>query len=157
MNPIIKKTFNIISYVLNVCFIVLLIFGWIIVQKNKPEDSATPEKEKEYIKNVIVERERADIPLLVQRYDHVYDIKIDSLVITQNVKPYAGYLVTTWDFDKEYEIPIKERMLRSDGEYYRYERTTRTMYVEISNIEIQENGKVSWNNNWFSAYMNLQD
>lgn len=151
MNPIIKKTFNIISYVLNVCFIVLLVFGWIIVQKNKPEDSATPEKEKDYIKNIIVERERADIPLLVQRYDNVYDIKIDSLVITQNVKPYAGYLVTTWDFDKDCGITFDEVRKR------KYERTTRTMYVEITNIEIQENGKVSWNNNWLSAYMDLQD
>lgn len=41
------------------------------------------------IKDGIIERETANIPLLIQRMDNVSRINIHEFVITQDVEPYA--------------------------------------------------------------------
>ncbi len=149
MRASVKKTLNIISYTFNVLFIVILIIG--LSKQSSVEQQLSDD---EYIKSVIVERERADIPLYVQRYDKVHSITIDSMVLTQNVEPYAGYLITTWDYDEKQELSTSE-WAANDYED-KYVRKIITVYVPITDISLKKNGEVSWNNNWLSAYMSLR-
>lgn len=151
MNASVKKLFNIISYTLNVFFIVILIVG---LKQNRLHENNQADRMGE-IKSIIVERERAEIPLLVQRFTEVHSITIDSMVITQNTRPYAGYLVTTWEYDFRKELSTQEWADNGYGDFHKYIRKTETVYVDISNIVPKLNGGVSWTSNWISAHLSI--
>lgn len=165
-----KKLLNVISYALNVVFIVFI--AVMLTKQNegavesRPEESQEEvqpaESEVERVKRLVIEREMADIPLHVQKYEGVNSITIDSMVLTQT-RPYAGYLVTTWNYDEEYERSDEER----DEEYRRtghfgdlhgYREKSKTVYVEVPEINVHRfNGDLSWRSNWLSAYWSLRD
>lgn len=94
------------------------------------------------IKDGIIERETANIPLLIQRMDNVSRINIHEFVITQDVEPYAGYMVTTWD--------IKER----SSFFETVPAHTDTILVEVDSITI-DGSKYSWRSNWERAYFDV--
>ena len=99
------------------------------------------------IKQGIIEVETQRLPLTIQKCDNVNDIRIDSIVIINNVEPYSGYLVTSWD--------IEEEELDWDLPGYRTKQETKTVYVEVSNIKTDFKG-YTWETNWFGAYINTK-
>ncbi len=107
----------------------------------------------ESIKRCIIERERADIPLKIQQFEKVYGITIDSMVITNNIEPYTGYLVTTWDLDEKQNLTAHQ--WAANGYKDKYVRKQKEVYVEISNISLEKNGPITWNNNWPFAYLSV--
>ena len=107
----------------------------------------------ESIKRSIIERERADIPLKIQQFEKVYGITIDSMVITNNIEPYSGYLVTTWDLDEKQNLSPVE--LYKNGYKDKYVRKQKEVYVGISNISLEKNGPITCTNNWLSAYLSV--
>lgn len=102
-----------------------------------------------------MEREKAEIPLQIQKFDKVHNITIDSMVITEYASPYAGYLVTTWDYDLREELSTQEWAENGYGDSFKYTRKTDTVYVKISNIVQKYNGNISWNSNWESTYISI--
>lgn len=119
-----------------------------LIDNNKPKVDKI-----ESIKRTIIERERADIPLKIQQFEKVYGISIDSIVITNNVEPYSGYLVTTWDIDEKQNLSVNQ--WAANGYKDNYVRKQKEVYVEISNITPKTNGQVTWNDNWLSAYISV--
>lgn len=109
----------------------------------------------ESIKRTIIERERADIPLKIQQFEKVYGITIDSMVITNHVQPYSGYLITTWDLDERQNLSPVE--MYKNGYKDKYVRKKKEVYVEINNITPQNNGHVTWKDNWSSAYYSVRN
>ena len=152
MNDSFKKLLNIISYTLNVVFIAFLIIGikGNTNQENNKEISSV-ESKLNSIKECIIQQENANLPLTKQKMDNVNSITIDSLVITTNVEPYSGYLVTTWNITERVEMNAQE--WAANGYKDKYVKKDKVVYVEISNIIAKANGEVSWNNNWTSAYI----
>lgn len=144
-----KKVFNIISYSLNVIFIVVFVLA-LLANRSHSNDADI----EQIIKTSIIERERAELPIKLQRFDNVYEITIDSLVLTSNVEPFDGYLVTTWDFDEEQDLDAFE--YAANGYKRKYIRKTKTMYVELQNIRIDDDGSVEWIDNWTRTYIDLQ-
>lgn len=139
-----KKFLNILSYVLNVVLIAILAYTYFGKGINASE------KKIESIKNSIIERERAEIPMKIQQFEHVYGITVDSLVLTNNVEPYSGYLVTTWDLDEKQNLSASR--WAANGYKDIYKRKIKNVFVEIS--EITTSGKTTeWTDDWFSAYM----
>lgn len=125
------KTINILSYVLNVVLVLALIF---VI---KGANNGAPEDVLDGIKQSIVQQERAQLPLTTQRLTSVNEVRIDSLVIINNVEPYTGYLVTEWTYGPK--------------------KLKKTMYVEVSDIRYRNN-KISWSSNWLGASLaNLMD
>lgn len=118
------KTITILSYVLNIVLVITLIF---VI---KGTNNGTSEDVLDGIKQSIVLQERAQLPLTTQRLTSVNEVRIDSLVITNNVEPYTGYLVTEWNYGPK--------------------KLKKTMYVEVSNIRYRNN-KITWNTNWLGA------
>lgn len=109
----------------------------------------------ESIKRTVIERERADIPLKIQEFEKVYGITIDSMIITNNVEPYSGYLVTTWDLDeKQYLSPLE---MYKNGYKDKYVRKQKEVYVEISDIATKNNGNITWKDNWVKTYLSVKD
>lgn len=158
-----KKVFNTISYVLNLVFIINLIIFLSAYYAARQErlaniddefatignnnmvyiEEANIEGNIEYIKHSIIEKESAEIPLLIQEFKKVHKIRIDSLVLTQSkAQPYSGYLVTVWDIDGGYED--------------KYKRKEKMVYVEVDNI-ITTKTKLSWNSCWDSAYIDTKE
>lgn len=152
MNDSFKKLLNIISYTLNVVFIAFLIIGikGNTNQENNKEISSA-ESKLNSIKECIIQQENANLPLTKQNMDNVNSITIDSLVITTNVEPYSGYLVTTWNITERVDMNAQE--WAANGYKDKYVKKNKVVYVEISNIRAKANGEVSWNNNWTSAYI----
>lgn len=147
-----KKAFNIFSYLLNVFFITVFVIGF-IKQASDPKNGANEQQNKyEQIKQGIIERERADIPLNVQSFKNVYDITIDDFVFTNDVEPYSGYLVTTWDIDEKQNLSPRE--WAANNYENKYIRKQRKVYVKIEDITVN-NGNISWNNNWRAAYIEV--
>ena len=109
----------------------------------------------ESIKRSIIERERADIPLKIQQFEKVYGITIDSMVITNNIEPYSGYLVTTWDLDEKQNLSVNQ--WAANGYKDKYIRKQKEVYVEISDITSKNNGHITWKDNWSSAYLSVKD
>lgn len=109
----------------------------------------------ESIKRGIIERERADIPLKIQQFEKVYGITIDSMVITNNIEPYSGYLVTTWDLDEKQNLSVNQ--WAANGYKDKYVRKQKEVYVEISDITSKNNGHITWKDNWSSAYRSVKD
>lgn len=161
-----KKLLNVVSYALNVVFIVFIAVmltkqneGAVESQPEESQEEVQPaESEAERVKRLVVEREMADIPLHVQKYEGVNSITIDSMVLTQT-RPYAGYLVTTWNYDEEYERSDEEyRRTGHFGDLHGYREKSKTVYVEIPEINVNRfNGDLSWRSNWLSAYWSLRD
>ena len=152
MNDSFKKLLNIISYTLNVVFIAFLIIGikGNTNQENNKEISSV-ESKLNSIKECIIQQENANLPLTKQNMDNVNSITIASLVITTNVEPYSGYLVTTWNITERVDMNAQE--WAANGYKDKYVKKNKVVYVEISNIRAKANGEVSWNNNWTSAYI----
>lgn len=154
MNDSFKKLLNIISYTLNVVFIAFLIIG---IKGNydseSPDETKSTENTIKSIKECIVQQENADLPLTKQSLNKVNSIKIDSLVITTNIEPYSGYLVTTWNITEKVDMSAQE--WAANGYKDKYVKENKVVYVEISNIRAKSNGEVSWNNNWTSAYLSI--
>lgn len=129
-----KKTISIISYILNVLLLIALVialkggFGSI----GKKDIDILKE-----IKSCIVEQENAVLPVTIQKMSDVHDIKIDSLVITNDIKPYSGYLVTQWKYDTWNRKGLKKQV-----------------YVEVNNIRVH-NRTITWNSNWLGAKLSL--
>lgn len=141
-----KKVFNTISYVLNFIFIInsiIFLIVYFTVRRERLEDSgdnneANIKENIEYVKHSVIERESAEIPLWVQKFDNVHKIRIDSLVLTQSkTQPYSGYLVTVWDINSGYKD--------------NYKRKEKVVYVEIVDIYSTKK-KVSWYSRWESAH-----
>ena len=152
MNDSLKKLLNIISYTLNVVFITFLIIG--IKGSNSTDDADEINSTENTLKSInecIIQQENANLPLTKQNMDNVNSIKIDSLVITTNIEPYSGYLVTTWNITEQVEMSAQE--WAANGYKDKFVKKNKVVYVEISNIRAKSNGEVSWNNNWTSAYL----
>lgn len=144
-----KKVLNICSYALNVIFIAIFVWGYFFT---KTPDAR--EQTVEDIKSAIVEKERAELPLRVQGFEHVYAITIDSMVVTNDVEPYSAYLVTTWDIDEKQYLTATQWI--DNGQRDKYIRKQKTVYVQVRNI-ITENGAIKWNAGWHSAYFEVKE
>lgn len=136
MNPATKRT--ILPYIASTILILLLV----IVFSCRQNGSSDKRSHFETIQNSIVERERMDLPLIIQEFDKVYNITIDSMVITNQIKPYSGYLVTKWD------IGIKQETYSYQD---RYIRRRKTVYVPVTDIIVKRK-TISWSIKWDYAY-----
>ena len=92
----------------------------------------------EEVKQGIIEQERGRLPLLLQHFDEVTDITIDSIVILNNINPHHGYLVTTWEYKKLFSNSPE----------------TETVYVEIDSLMIGKED-FSWKTDWPRAYLEV--
>ena len=146
-----------ISVILNIAFIAYFVMEYSGKLDGQPASEPTAEKEVvdpiAQIKEIVLERERAKLPLTTQEYSEVHSIKIDSLVLTKTTSPYEGYLVTTWDFDKKVDLSLTE--YAANGYKDKYVRRKKTMYVEISFLRATTKGEVDWNTDWLGAYFSL--
>lgn len=147
-----KNILNIASYILNIVLIIFFAYSYFGNKQSEDEFVETEEDKIESIIYAIMEQERADLPLLVQEFDHVHSITIDSMVVTNNVEPYSAYLVTTWDMDEKQKLSI--RQWAANGHMDKYIRKTKTVYVEVGNITTDKE-KISWNTNWIGARMSV--
>lgn len=150
-----KKVLNICSYLLNIFFIAIFAIGYFNNPNSSKGKALSQEEKASYIQECIVEREKADIPLKIQKYEKVYGITIESLVLTNNVEPYTGYLVTIWDLDEKQNLSTQQ--WAANGYEDKYVRKQKTVYVEISDITMNQEGQVSWSDNWLAAYMNVRE
>lgn len=146
-----KKVFNIFSYLLNIFFISILVIGY-IKQASSSEDVVHEQQDSsEQIKQSIIEREKADLPLNIQSFKNVYDITIDDFVFTNNAEPYSGYMITTWDFDEKQDLSPNEWAANNYKD--KYIRKQKKVYIEVSNIITRKNN-ITWYSNWQAAYIN---
>ncbi len=146
-----KKAFNIFSYLLNVFFITVFVIGF-IKQASNPENGVNEQQDKsEQIKQCIIEREKADLPLNIQSFRNVHDITIDDFVFTSNIEPYSGYMITTWDFDEKQDLSPNEWAANNYKD--KYIRKQKKVYIEVSNIITRKNN-ITWYSNWQAAYIN---
>lgn len=146
-----KKVFNIFSYLLNIFFISILVIGY-IKQASSSEDVVHEQQDSsEQIKQSIIEREKADLPLNIQSFKNVYDITIDDFVFTNNAEPYSGYMITTWDFDEKQDLSPNEWAANNYKD--KYIRKQKKVYIEVSNIVTRKNN-ITWYSNWQAAYIN---
>lgn len=131
-----------ISLILNFFFVIYLVMDYggkldeiLADEPVAAEETIDPIAQ---IKETVVERERAKLPLTTQEYSGVRSIRIDSLVLTKTTSPYEGYLVTTWDFEQ------------------RNVRKKKTVYVEINYLHHSSyNDETTWNADWMGAYFSL--
>lgn len=144
-----KKVLNIISYTLNVVFIIIILLA---VFGRKTEGSQVDIIQD--MKTSIIDQERANLPLLVQKFEHVHAITIDSMVVTNNVEPYSGYLVTTWDMDEKQNLTTHQ--WAANGYEDKYVRKNKTVFVEVRNITTNK-GTVSWSTNWIGAQFSVME
>lgn len=146
-----KKVFNIFSYLLNIFFISILVIGY-IKQASSSEDVVHEQQDSsEQIKQSIIEREKADLPLNIQSFKNVYDITIDDFVFTNNAEPYSGYMITTWDFNEKQDLSPNEWAANNYKD--KYIRKQKKVYIEVSNIVTRKNN-ITWYSNWQAAYIN---
>lgn len=130
-----KKIINICSYILSSLFIIGLIMNIIQSKGNKEPSLDT-------IKACILNNETANLPLKIQDFHNVDNILINDLVITNNMEPYTGYLVTEWDYTKE--IHSKRNFST------REEKAHEIVYVEVNGIK--KNGtSLEWVADWSKA------
>ncbi len=105
------------------------------------------------LKQGIIETETKALPLTVQKMEGVFSITIDSMVIINNVDPYYGYLVTTWDINEQHINTSKE--MRRTNEVFSYKRVQKKMNVEV--LDIHKIGKkYEWRTNWVGAYFHAK-
>lgn len=146
-----KKVFNIFSYLLNVFFISILVIGYIKQASNSEDVVHEQQDSSEQIKQSIIEREKADLPLNIQSFKNVYDITIDDFVFTNNAEPYSGYMITTWDFNEKQDLSPNEWAANNYKD--KYIRKQKKVYIEVSNIVTRKNN-ITWYSNWQAAYIN---
>lgn len=146
-----KKAFNIFSYLLNVFFISILVIGYIKQASNSEDVVHEQQDSSEQIKQSIIEREKADLPLNIQSFKNVYDITIDDFVFTNNAEPYSGYMITTWDFNEKQDLSPNEWAANNYKD--KYIRKQKKVYIEVSNIVTRKNN-ITWYSNWQAAYIN---
>ena len=140
-----KKAFNIFSYLLNIFFITILVIGYMKQPTNSEDITQAQQDKYEQIKQSIIEREKADLPLHIQRFKNVHDITIDDFVFTNNAEPYSGYMVTTWDFDEKQDLSPNEWAANNYKD--KYIRKQKKVYIEVDNITTPKN-TISWYSNW---------
>ncbi len=131
-----KKAFNILSYVLNVVLAVLLVLA---ITGRAFSGKGNVSNAIEEIKRTVIAGENARLPMTIQKLSDVKSVVIDSMVVTNDVQPYTGYLVTTWKYDT-----------------YRKKNLTKQVLVEVSDICF-EGRNLSWNSNWFGASISTID
>lgn len=129
------KAINILSYILNVVLIVALVY--VLRGGFTGIDERSQEEIHKTIKTSIEQQERAQLPMTIQNLNDVSNVVIDSLVLTNNVEPYQGYLVTHWDYNA-----------------YGKRGKNKQVLVEVSNISVSEN-KITWQSNWLGAKLSL--
>lgn len=145
-----KNILNVFSYVLNVCFIAYFLVS--MKDCSEISDSGTNPDKKVGIAESIIEREKADIALKIQKFDRVNKIEIDSFVFTNNVEPYSGYIVSTWNIDEKVDLTMEEWAKNNYKD--KYANKDKIVYVEVRNIKESE-GTVSWNSSWQESYMDV--
>lgn len=129
------KPINIISYFLNVVLALALVF--VIRGSKDTADGYSQEEQYEVIKASIEQQERVQLPMTIQKLGDVNDIKIDSLVLTNNVEPYHGYMVTQWNYNTYSKKNIKKQVL-----------------VEVTDITCTQD-KITWQSNWLGAKISV--
>ena len=142
-----KKALPIISYSLNIILAVVLVI--MLVQKcGKGDESA---KDLSSIKESMAQTERNKLPLLIQSFDRVSNIQIDSVVFTNNVEPYMGYFITQWDYESMPELSF------IDGDIYETpkEEKSKQILIEFRNVRVDNKGVISWEVNWEAARFHL--
>lgn len=144
MNSNLKKSLNILSYLLNAFFIFCIVLGLL---QNKNSDS---EKNIESIKQYIIERETSELPLKIQEYNKVHEITIKDVVITNDCEPYSGYMITNWDLD-EVQRNLSLGQVAANGYADKYIRKQKEVYVELRHI-MSSRGKTVWVSDWDSAF-----
>ena len=100
-----RKLLNVISYALNVVFIVFIAVmltkqneGAVESQPEEPQEEVQPEEsDAERVKRMVVERERADIPLHEQEYEGV----IKAFEFANEAHKGASLSVESIDFNEE--------------------------------------------------------
>lgn len=102
------------------------------------------------LKQGIIETETNGLPMTIQKMEGVISISIDSMVIVNNVDPYYGYLVTSWDVNEKHVNSYEEH--RRTNEYYSYKRVQKRMNVEVRDIHVKGR-KYEWRTDWGSAYL----
>lgn len=148
-----KRALNILSYVLNVILIASVVFLLISRGDKSVESRIEPVNQINEIKSTILQTERNRLPLRVQENQHVFSIQIDSVVFTNNVEPYSGYLITQWDLEEKQDLNVHE--WASNNYKDKYVRTTKQIYIEIRNARIDKKGIVSWDALWDKASLDL--
>ena len=128
------KAINILSYILNVVLVLALLF---ILKPGKDTQRNNNTALINDIKSVIVHQERVQLPMTIQKLSDVNDVKIDSLVLTNNVEPYQGYMVTQWNYNT-----------------YRKKNIQKQVLVEVTDITCTKE-QVTWNSNWLGAMLSL--
>lgn len=139
-----KKVLNILSYTLNVFFIIVLVIGL-----NRSGHSSGDPLALEEISRGIIDRENAELPLKIQGFNKVHNITIDSLVfVNKNVQPYSGYLVTQWDMDEKQNLNLDQYAANHYQD--KYVRKTKTILVPVNDITITGN-EYHWKTDWKGA------
>lgn len=144
-----KDILNIVSYLLNAVFLII-----ILVLLNTRGESNTksidPSEKLEIIKATIIEAENANMPLRVQSLARVHGITLDSLVFTNNVEPYRGYLISTWDVDEQQTLTTNQWV--ANGYEDKWVRKKKTILVGLTEMTISDDNMVHWMADWSSAY-----
>ena len=149
-----KNTLNILSYLLNIVLIIILVWNKC---DNKPiEKHDDPIVEAvdtlQLIKDKVLAKERAELPLRIQEFEHVHNITIDSLVLTSTAEPYSGYLVTTWDLDEQQ--PQNARQWAANGYKDKFIRKTKEVYVGVMYVYLDHS---QWFSHWEEAYFQVKE
>lgn len=132
------KFFNVCSYILNIVLLAFVLIHFLTAHKSS-EPTNDDVDIKARISEVILEKERAELPLRAQELG-VSTMTIDSLVFTGEEE---GYLVCTVE-KKTYSYGTRSK------------QKTKPLYVKIS-IEVDGNG-VRWRTDWRKAALeNLLD
>lgn len=152
-----KGFINFVSVILNVVFIWALMSGYLVINKGADSAEELPvvdiESNEDIVKRVIIEREVAELPLTIQAFNKVNDIKIDSIVLTQTSEPYAGYIVSRWIVEEKVDLSLNQ--YAANGYRDKFIEKERTVYVKVQDIRLYKD-EVSWDAGWRSAYYDLK-
>ncbi len=105
---------------------------------------------------VVMEGEKEDIPLLVQKFSDVESIVIDSIHLRIIDEPMSGYLYTTWKYVVKKTIyPTVNELMRGIYDAREIEeQREKQVIVEVSNIQHskERKGYIEWQTDWTDAY-----
>lgn len=94
----------------------------------------------------IVDQERKELPLVIQKYSDVAtDIRIDSIIFTRTEYPFEALLYTTWD-------------LSWNTDRGQRRKETKTVYVKVGSIErdYQNPKTITWHTKWDDAHWDIK-
>ena len=132
------KFFNVCSYILNIVLLAFVLIHFLTAHKSS-EPTNDDVDIKARISEVILEKERAELPLRAQELG-VSTMTIDSIVFTGEEE---GYLVCTVE-NKSFNYGLE------------FENNTKPLYVKV-NIDANKKG-VRWYTDWRKAALeNLLD